>query len=257
MATFKMKAHTVPNQDGRTDADAIRCSFVTVVTPRAFQEGAVPKYSVVMMFDKANTTHMAEINRLKKELEACLVGQWPKDTARQGISVVANTPVFSKASIKDGDVAINEAGHRLTEENPEYAGHYVVRVSGRKEPHVVGKNGEAIDPKLCRSGFWYKVNVNAYAYTGGSGGVTVGLNGLQFIREDEVLGGGKPSADSMFGSVESGGDASQYAPDSTTPAQPAGGAADDLLGGPGTAAAADDLLGAGAGKPVASGDLLG
>jgi hypothetical protein len=62
---------------------------------------------------------------------------------------------------------------------------------------------------MCRSGYWFKVNCNPYAYTGGSGGVTVGLSGVQLIREDDVLGGGAPSADSMFSSVD-GGDASAY-----------------------------------------------
>jgi len=229
-------AVTVPCQEG---LDAIRCSFVTLATPRAFQEGSAPKFEVTLMFDKKNETHLTVLRKLIDDLVACSLEQWPDEATRPRTPIVAkNSGEGPRSPVKDGDVAINDKRIKLCESNPEYAGHYIVKAScvESQRPHVVGPNKEAIDPNLCRSGYWYKVNLNAYAYTGGSGGVTVGLNGVQLIREDETLGGGKPSADSMFGAV-AGGDVGAYKGDDPLAATtPGTGAAGDLLGQPAGAA---------------------
>jgi hypothetical protein len=156
------------------------------------------------MYAKDNSVHIESLKKLKADLDACLIEQWPDPATRPRIPIVASQPgTGPKSPIKDGDVAVNDKHIPIKETNPEYAGHFIVTAScnENQRPHVVGSNKQTIDPNLCKSGYWYKVNLNAFAYTGGSGGVTVGLNGVQLIREDECLGGGGPSVDECFETV--------------------------------------------------------
>lgn len=225
-------AVTVPAVEGQA---AVRCSYVTLAKARAFQPGSPPKFSIDMLFDKKNEQHMVMLNALAVALNECLLEQWPDVKTRPLTPIVAKTTAHGpKSPIKDADVAVNEKGHPILEANPEYAGHYIVRASCNedKPPHIVGGNKQTINPSLCRSGFWYKVNCNAYAYTGGAGGVTIGLNGVQLIKEDEAFGGGQPSADSMFGAVE-GANPELYGEAGSTPAAGTDDAAKNWLAGAG------------------------
>ena len=68
------------------------------------------------------------------------------------------------------------------------------------------------------SGCFCNVGVNVFAYdiqTGQGGrtrGVTIGLNGVQKVRDGERIGGGRPSAEDIFGAAQATGfdDPSNY-----------------------------------------------
>lgn len=220
MAKANRPAITIPTTDG---LEGVRCCYVTLANPRAFQPGAKGKYSITMMFDKSNEIEKKALRKLVADLQSVLEEQWKDPATRPRIPIVANTKGSGpKSPVKDGDIAVNDQGVPIKEKNPEYAGHYIVMASCTEDqvPHVVGPRNEQINPSLCRSGWWYKVNCNAYAYKPPNGGgfVTVGLNGVKLVREDEVLGGGRPSADQMFGDV--GDDPSMYADDGGAAADP-------------------------------------
>jgi hypothetical protein len=199
---------TVPVMEG--DA-AIRCNWVTLAKAKSYQTGSPPKFGITLMYAKNNPVHIKSLKKLKADLDACLIEQWPDPATRSRIPVVANQPgTGPKSPIKDGDVAVNDKHIPIKEANPEYAEHFIVTAScnENQRPQVVGtrlnEKGklETVDPNLCRDGYWYKVNLNAYAYSvKQSGGVTVGLNHVQLIREDECLGGEGPAVDECFGAV--------------------------------------------------------
>lgn len=203
-------AVTIPSVGG---ADAVRCGYVTLAKARAYMEGSAPKFGITLMFAKNNPAHLAALSKLKEDLIACVNEQWPDPTSRPRTPIIADQPTLGpKCPIKDADVAINDKHIPIKEANPEYAGHFIITASAleSQRPHVVGPNMEAIDPNLCRSGYWYKVNLQAYAYATSGGGVTFGLNGVQLVREDEAFGGGAPPITDMFAAC-GGADPSLYA----------------------------------------------
>lgn len=73
-------------------------------------------------------------------------------------------------------------------------------------PGVVDENvNDIIDPALVYSGAWFRAQVHAYGYEmKGNKGVTFGLDNVQKIRDDEVLGNGKPPANKAFAPVGGG-----------------------------------------------------
>ena len=228
MGNVRRDTIVVPEKDG--DA-AIRCAYPTLVEAKEYPGSGNPKFDITLMFDKKNPLHMKAINQLLADLEACRTEQWPDVSKRPRTPIVADQPHLGpKCPIKDGDVAINDKGIPISEANPEYIGHYIVKASCRQDspPRIVDANNVGLLPAKCRAGFWYKIGINAYAYPQGSGGVTVGLNGVQLMREDEILSGAGADTADLFGNV--GGDDPSLYSDGAKAAAPLTSAANPLGG---------------------------
>ena len=105
-------------------------------TPKAFKEGDTPKYGVTLMIDKTNKEQMAFLTLLHQDLVECLNEQWPDELTRP------RSPLFggTRSPIKDGDATVNSQGIPLAEKNPEYAGHWIIRVGNTFKPAVVDRN---------------------------------------------------------------------------------------------------------------------
>lgn len=194
-----MKNASRPNRT----TPAVRISFPDVFRPRAFQEGDTPRYSVTMMFNKANAEHMAFVKLLHGDLQAALAAKWPDPSNRPRTPLVGSP----RSPIKDGDTTLNLQDVPIKENNPAYAGHYIVRASSTKPIKVVDRRtSEIIDDSEVYGGCWAKVAINAYTYSGRSQGVTLGLNGLQKWADDDSFGGGRPSVEQMFTAEDGGAD---------------------------------------------------
>ena len=173
----------------------VRVSFPTIFTPKPFQAGDTPKYSIVVMLDKADKDHMAFVKQIHADLKYCLETQWPKEADRPRVPLVGET----YSPIKDGDKTKNKNGIPLVEKNAEYANHYIIRAATANKPVCVDKNmSEILDTNVIYGGCYCKINLNAYAYASGSGGVTFGLNGVQFTADGDSFGGGRPPTSEMF-----------------------------------------------------------
>ena len=196
-------AKTRVTKDART-TPAIRVSFPQqLFTPKSIK-GGEPKYGVALMFDKSDTAHMDFMKGIHADMQAALAEYWPDESARPRNALIGET----LSPIKDGDVTVNKKGIPLKEKNPEYAGHYIIRVNSSDRPVVVDKNRqEIIDSKVVYGGCFCKVNINAYTYDGElSQGVTIGLNGVQKWADGESFGAGRPAIDSMFEAAPGGSD---------------------------------------------------
>jgi hypothetical protein len=185
----------------------IRVSFPTIFTPRAIEQGQTPKYSIVLMFDKTNADHLAALKALFTEAQAAFNAKWPANADGTPNAKAPRIPLkgHDKSPFKDGDTACNSQGIPLSEKNPEYAGHFVVRAASTTKPLVVDRaTQEVLDSAAVYGGCWCKVNLNPYAYdTAGNKGVTFGLNGVQFWKEGDSFGGGRPALSDMFTKAES------------------------------------------------------
>ena len=122
-------------------------------------------------------------------------------------------PKSDTKTIKAVEDAIEEAkqlgdgdGTRPTDGEPygeECHDHYIItaKANENRPPLVVDKNLQRIlDQTAVYSGCYVRANINFYAYnSNGNKGVACGLNGIQFVRDGEPLGGVQVTAESAFG----------------------------------------------------------
>ena len=88
-----------------------------------------------------------------------------------------------------------------------FEGWTMLRLSGKTRPDFVAPNGKVFSLEEAKnevySGRWARVTCNPYWFkTGSNKGITLGLQNVQMLDHDENLGGGKPSADGQFGTVD-------------------------------------------------------
>ena len=182
------------SRDART-SPAVRVSFPTVFTPKAFQAGQDPKYGIMLMLEKNNPEHIAFLKKIHQDAGEILVEAWPDETKRPRTPLIGDI----RSPIKDGDKTLDTQGRVLCEVNPEYAGHYLIRANALRKPAVVDRrNEEIIDSNEIYGGCYCKVNFNVYSYHNVSQGIACGLNGVQKINDGEAFGGGRPDVDDMF-----------------------------------------------------------
>lgn len=84
-----------------------------------------------------------------------------------------------------------------------------IRCNSKERPQVITAAGKNVDDEsLVYPGRWARYSVRAYAYDHPQGGkgVSLGLQNVQLLRDDERFAGGRASADSEFETVaEAGG----------------------------------------------------
>ena len=180
----------------------IRVAYTQNLIQAKRTDQGVDAWSCTLLIDKQNKAQMAWLTELHTEAQAVLEAQWPDPKTRPRIPLVGH----DKSPIKDADTnAKVQSGIPYSESNPEFAGHYIIPVAAYKNRPVVvdERMQDVLDPGKIQGGDWVKANVNPYARTRADNpGVSIGLNGIQFIREgEERFGGGRPSADSMFSPV--------------------------------------------------------
>lgn len=158
-----------------------RVSFPQVFEPKGF-EGQEPKYSVVMLFDKAT-----DISALKKLAQKAVEERWPDPAKR---------PKGLKNPFRDGD--IEKAGM------DGYANTIFITATSKMKPGLVDKNAQPIiDQDEFYAGCYARAQLTAYAYDkAGNKGVAFGLQHIQKLEEGEPFSG-RAKAEDVFGAVES------------------------------------------------------
>lgn len=159
----------------------VRLAYANLLTPRAPQPGADPKFSTVLLIPKEDT---ATIKKIKRAQQAAL---------EEGAGKVfgGKIPKVWKNTLRDGD---EEAD---LERNPEYEGMMFMNVSSKTKPGLVDRSlAELIDQTEVYSGMYARVSINAFAYSfQGSKGVSFGLNNVQKLRDGEAFAGSSRAAD--------------------------------------------------------------
>jgi hypothetical protein len=188
----------------------VRLSYTqNLFTPKAFRAGDTPRYGLTIMFEKSDPAHQSALKQLAADAKMVLESRWPNPTTRPRVPIVGGID----SVIKDADKAVNRQGIPMLEKNPEYAGHYIIRLGTISRPPVIDRNmQEILDPEEIYGGVWAKVALNAYTFSGDTNkGVTFGLNGVQKWKDDERFGGGRPPVAQMFEPAPAGSeDPSSY-----------------------------------------------
>ena len=157
----------------------VRCSYVSLHTPRQINGQGKPKYSMTALIPKTDTKTMDEI---RKTMDAAIA---------KGISDVwgGRRPPQIVNTLYDGDGVKPETGEPW---GPECKGHWVLRMSANEDhrPQVVGLDNihVELDPRDVYSGMYARVTLRffPYKYTGKCG-IGCGLGNVLKTRDGEPL----------------------------------------------------------------------
>ena len=182
----------------------VRISYANLVTPRASQPGAEPKYSVTLLIPKTDTATIRDIElSMNAAYEEGVSKKWG------GAHPQKNNLLW------DGD-GLRKSGLPFGD---ECKGHFVITASTKNKPQVVGIDNVNCElaPNDIYSGMYARVTINFFPFdTAGSKGVGCGLGNVMKTRDGEPLSGGA-SAASDFADV--GNAAVPAAPAYAQPAQ--------------------------------------
>lgn len=170
----------------------VRLSYCNLFQPKApiNNPSAEPKYSVTLLIPKTNTAALTAIKTaIDAAIDAGVNAKW------NGVR-----PPQPATPIHDGD------GPRPSDGSPfgeECRGMYVMTASSRTAPFVVDRQVQRIiDPTEVYSGMWANANINFFPYiSAGKKGIGCGLNGVQKIRDDTLLGSSRVTAEEAFSAL--------------------------------------------------------
>lgn len=159
----------------------VRFSFLNVFEARAFGENTEPKYSVMLLIPKTDTS---TIERCKKAINAA---------AQKGLQSAfgGKLPPVVKNTFKDADVDSDSEGVLFKDKWNYTEGHYIINVSSKNRPQIVDADLQPIiDQTQIYSGCYGRASINFFAYnTSKNRGISAGLNNLQMLEDGEPLGG--------------------------------------------------------------------
>ena len=167
----------------------VRLSYVTLVTPRAQNQGDTPKYSVQLLIPKTDTATVQDILQSIEAAAAKAVNEkW--GGVRPAIDF--------KSILHDGDGVKPDAG---TPYSPECHGHWVLNASSERKPDVVhiSNINAPLAPNDIYSGMYARVTINFYGYKNRKIGVGCGLGNVLKTRDGEPLSGGASAASDFAG----------------------------------------------------------
>lgn len=167
--------------DTRIKTGKCRASYLTVINPKAGQDGGPPKYSVALLIPKKDTE---TVKLIKSAIKAAHEADKQNKNHLKGVTNPRNP-------LHDGDGEKPNGGAY----GPECAGHWVLNTSSTQKPGLVDKtNTRMEDAQEWYSGIFVRADINFYAYnTKGNKGIAAGLNHLKKLSDGEALsGGGNP-----------------------------------------------------------------
>lgn len=161
-----------------------RLAYPWLFKTQPAQNGGEPKYGCSLIFPKA-----ADLKKLADAVEDEAVKKFGKDYKTK-IGRLAKP--FKKT----------EDYPKMGFDPEEYP--VFIRASSGSRPQVVdGKLTEVTEPEQAYAGRWARITVRVFAYDkAGNRGVSLGLQNVQILRDDERVGGGRARAEDEIDAVE-------------------------------------------------------
>lgn len=194
-----MARDRMPIEKKCTVTHEFRLSYPALFEPKAFEDQE-EKYSCVALFPKStNLGKPAEgqAYSLKRIVKNAKIEKWGADETKW--------PKRMRTPFKDGD-------EKDDAEGSGYADTIYCTMSNKKPPGLVDQRRRKIeDEAALYPGCWVRAEVIAFAYdTAGNKGVSLSLQNIQKVRDDESFSGKRDAAD-VFGDVETEeGDEDEY-----------------------------------------------
>jgi hypothetical protein len=163
----------------------VRLSFPDLFKPRAFQPGMPEKYKATFLVPKADKRQIKIVEDAILE-EAKL--KWPKNAEKMIASIRGNA---NKFNWQDGE----------TKDYDGYEGMMSLAAGSLTRPLVIDRDKSPLTSEDGKpyAGCYVNAKVDIFAYdSNGNKGVSAKLLVVQFVKDGESFGGGKPpSADDM------------------------------------------------------------
>ena len=173
-----------------------RLSFPVLKEAKAFEDKGEPKFSITMIFPKS-----ADISEIKRAVGDALRKKWPKVTTPEDVAKMR-----IRNPILDGD-------ERVTDWGEAYENSVFIRAITTIRPDTLDRYREPLDPDAFYAGCYCRAVVHAFAYeTKGNRGVSISLDGIQFVRDGEPLGN-RAAVKELFPGEEKPSDAPKKAAD--------------------------------------------
>lgn len=176
----------------------VRCAHPSLTVAQAFEDGAIPKYSISFIIPKKNKELLKEVEgMIKKSAESAGVKETLKKTAiKQALDY--NEGLNKFCIIKDGDILNQKRMDKDKDPYDYYKDAYVVKLS-RPESFgictVKDQSNAYILPADIKSKILpgYVVNIAAefrfyVNKKSGEPGISGSLKGVQLVKKDEVFG---------------------------------------------------------------------
>lgn len=190
----KSKDSSGPSRDPRRHTPVFRGSFVHLARPDRVNDDADPRYSLVVVLDVENDDeHAAFLDNLEEWIDEVAEERWGEIPKR------LKSPIREGADISDDDYMADKVCFSASSQET-------------RKPGLVYDDLEPIDPQdqtqELYSGAWYRCTIKPWAWehkTGGKG-VSISLDNVMKVDDDEPLGGGSaPDAEDDFSDMKSAG----------------------------------------------------
>ena len=169
-----------------------RGSYVALVKPRKVSEDSDREtFQILVPLKKSDPATKVFLPQLVKIMRAA-------SAEKHGVAGGLELNKLKHCPIKDGD----------ENDNPDFAGHWLIRASANYRPHAVDLNGNELETEEeLYSGAWYKVKLSAWAWSNPKGGKGVSLNleSVLKIKDDQRFGGGSKATDDFADEISTGG----------------------------------------------------
>ena len=171
----------------------IRGSFVNIWTAKKDKWGR-EDFNMMICVPKSDK---ATLEKIKMAMQNAINEKWGD-----------NRPRKLTIPLKDGDNPEHLPNSAQSGQEP-YAGHFFFTARNKEKPGIIDANREEIiEPGVFKSGDYFRVSVNAFAYDNEGQGVSFGLNNVQYLKEGKPLGAPRIKAEDDFGDYLDGSEGS-------------------------------------------------
>lgn len=190
----------------------VRLSFPDLFEPRPFKTGDEPKYKATFLVEKESP----QAKEIEKAIIAVANEKWPG----KGAAIIKNirgNP--NKFNFQDGD----------NKEYDGYAGMMAFTASSKSRPLVIDRTGVTSDAAKEPNAYYTAPNKNGvmfrvltkddgrpyagcyvnasfdiFGYDNSGNGISATLTGVQFVKDGDAFGGGRPASADEFDDLGEG-----------------------------------------------------
>lgn len=190
-----MSTNSAPVPVGRIMLPDVRLSFPGLWKAEAFKPGDDPKYKATFLVPKDS----AIVKTVEAKIMAVLKEKYPQK-AEALLKSIRNNP--NKFCWQDGD----------TKSYDGYEGMMALSAKSTARPTVIDqyRNPLAESDGKPYAGCYVNGSIDFFVYDSSGVGVSASLRGVQFWRDGDSFGGGRPADADEFGVAE-GSDAGDFA----------------------------------------------
>lgn len=163
-----------------------RLSYVTLKTPKAFEEGDTPKYGVTVLIPKDHP----DADKVLNKLQEC----YDENKSKHFKTMAMNHKNFWYP-LRDGDEFADEQEAK-GKDGEAYRGCYYIKAASLNQVPVYDENGEdVLELDEVKSGDYGRISMTLWPYSKKGVGITVYLNSAKKTADGEPLGSAGASHD--------------------------------------------------------------